>query len=291
MFSWLLGGGQAIPYDIGPEVEGYAGCTIWKLFTGKDKKVRRGTGRNGKGRGVRTTPPPPAPRSQRAPAARLSPFPALAGRRARLDLRVPALGGPHRGREGRRAQCAQALQDDQTPVRARGRRAAPRPRAGAQLGGAQRGTRALSGGPRHCAARPSVLAGAHRPRRRPARLRRPARAPPRRRVTRSYALRFLDGLESEDAKAGSTVYIVTEPVTPLALLLKDGPLPEPAIAWGLRCVASCLAFLHKGGLMHANVQLVRAPCARALVWAVVKRPLGSRSHSPRTAAPLPACIF
>lgn len=40
MFSWLLGSSQAIPYDIGAEVEGYAGRTIWKLFTGKDKKVR-----------------------------------------------------------------------------------------------------------------------------------------------------------------------------------------------------------------------------------------------------------
>ena len=41
MLSWLLGSGQSIPFDIGAEVEGYAGRTIWKLCAGKDKKVGR----------------------------------------------------------------------------------------------------------------------------------------------------------------------------------------------------------------------------------------------------------
>jgi SCY1-like protein 1 len=70
-----------------------------------------------------------------------------------------------------------------------------------------------------------------------------------------YVIRFVDGLELEDAKAGNTVYIVTEAVTPLELELKQGPLPEAATAWGLRAVVSAVAFLHKGGLMHANVQV------------------------------------
>ncbi|KAG8467685.1 hypothetical protein KFE25_006737 [Diacronema lutheri] len=156
MFSWLLGSGQAIPYDIGPEVEGYNGRTIWKLFTGKDKKDG-----------------------------------------APVSIFACRLTSERSDEE--KAAARNALKRFKT-------------------------------------------------------------------IKHPYVLRYIDGLEAEDAKGGNTVYVVTEPVTPLELVLQDGAPPEAATAWGLRAIASALAFLHNGGLMHANVQLATIFCNQAGDW-------------------------
>lgn len=75
-------------------------------------------------------------------------------------------------------------------------------------------------------------------------------------IKHPYIVRFVDGAEMADNKGGGMLYIVTEPISPLEPELKrEGGLPQPALAWGLRSIVSAVAFLHKGGMMHANVHL------------------------------------
>ncbi|WFD32194.1 Nuclear aminoacylation-dependent tRNA export pathway component [Malassezia sp. CBS 17886] len=66
-----------------------------------------------------------------------------------------------------------------------------------------------------------------------------------------HVLAFLDS-----ADVHGVLYVVTEPVTPLAALLADGrAAPDAAAAaWGLSHVADALAFLHtQASLLHGNV--------------------------------------
>jgi len=85
-------------------------------------------------------------------------------------------------------------------------------------------------------------------------------------IRHPYVMRVIEVIELEDAKNGNTIYIITEPVTPLESEIKAGALPEAAVAWGLRTVVSVAAFLHKGGLMHGNIHLGSIFTNRAGDW-------------------------
>lgn len=85
-------------------------------------------------------------------------------------------------------------------------------------------------------------------------------------IKHPYVLRFIDGMEVEEGKDAGRTYIVTEPVSPLATELAEGNVPEQAVAWGLRCMAGAVAFLHKGGLLHGNINLASIFVNRAGDW-------------------------
>lgn len=64
-------------------------------------------------------------------------------------------------------------------------------------------------------------------------------------------LKFLTSVEGSDG----TIYIATEPATPLATLLANSPSsfdPE-SVQWGLFTVSRALGFMHSSGLIHGRI--------------------------------------
>ncbi len=63
-------------------------------------------------------------------------------------------------------------------------------------------------------------------------------------------LKYLSSVEGSDG----TIFVATEPATPLATLLTSGvKLDRDAIVWGLFTVSRALGFMHQSGLIHARV--------------------------------------
>nr|XP_057919016.1 N-terminal kinase-like protein [Doryrhamphus excisus]XP_057919017.1 N-terminal kinase-like protein [Doryrhamphus excisus]XP_057919018.1 N-terminal kinase-like protein [Doryrhamphus excisus]XP_057919019.1 N-terminal kinase-like protein [Doryrhamphus excisus]XP_057919020.1 N-terminal kinase-like protein [Doryrhamphus excisus] len=74
-------------------------------------------------------------------------------------------------------------------------------------------------------------------------------------------LAYVDGLETE-----KSLYLVTEPVTPLAVHLKDGP-GELEVSWGLHQIVKALSFLvNDCHLLHNNLCLCAVFVDRAGEW-------------------------
>lgn len=63
-------------------------------------------------------------------------------------------------------------------------------------------------------------------------------------------LKYLTSVEGSDG----TIYVATEPATPLATILSSGKkLDRDAIIWGLFTVSRALGFMHQSGLIHARI--------------------------------------
>lgn len=63
-------------------------------------------------------------------------------------------------------------------------------------------------------------------------------------------LKYLSSVEGSDG----TIFVATEPATPLATLLASGvKLDQDALIWGLFTVSRALGFMHQSGLIHARV--------------------------------------
>lgn len=64
-------------------------------------------------------------------------------------------------------------------------------------------------------------------------------------------LRYLTSVEGSDG----TIYIATEPATPLATILENNPskIDRESILWGLFTVSRALGFMHTSGLIHGRL--------------------------------------
>ncbi|XP_053305391.1 N-terminal kinase-like protein [Spea bombifrons] len=98
-------------------------------------------------------------------------------------------------------------------------------------------------------------------------------------------LSYVDGLETDKC-----VYVVTEPVTPLATYMKSrsdiGGLSELEISWGLHQIVKALSFLvNDGNLIHNNVCISALFVDRAGEWKLggleYMFPAGAEETAPR----------